>query len=289
MQYVTFCAAPREGTAEWKIWEILPGQKQFDLFRMSVQRFDKEATFVILTDFKTQFDNITPDTKIARSEVNQREIMLERTRRQLAFLEQDDGNSPIVFADTDMLILAPLQQVFSGSFDVAVTIRKHDKMPINGGLFFVNNRSLGRGLLFFREVLYRMERELGTERREWYGDQLALAEILGSLKYERDIEKIRDFTDYSVLLLDSQKYNYSPPGDHPNLFQNDSGRFVYHFKGRCRNYMEHFFRLHISKKVTFGPNLIFLKLLYQLQLDLARFRQKRLFASDIRRKFNRKA
>lgn len=135
MQYVTFCAAPSEGTAEWKTWEILPGQKQFELFRQSVLRFDKQASFFILTDFDTQFDDVASDTRVFRHVANHREIMLERTRRQLAFLQQADSSSPIVFADTDMLILAPLQQVFNNSFDVAVTIRKHEKMPINGGIF----------------------------------------------------------------------------------------------------------------------------------------------------------
>jgi len=287
MQYVTFCAAPSVGTAEWKTWEILSGQKQFELFRKSVLRFDKEATFVILTDFKTQFDNIRSDTKIVRSEINQREIMLERTRRQLAFLEQDDGSSPILFADTDMLILAPLQQVFSSPFDVAVTIRKHEKMPINGGIFFVHNQKLERGICFFKEILNRMAAETKTERREWYGDQIALAEILDPLEFPQDIGNLREYKNYSVKLLDAQKYNFSPEEDRPILGEDLSGKLIYHFKGRCRSYMASYWKLRLNDEASWILRLPFSMIFYQAWLDFRRHNQKSIIHQDIRRKFKR--
>ena len=286
MQYVTFCVAPAKGTPQFKVWEILPGQEQFELFRRSVRSIDNQAQFVVITDSETSFGGNAADTQVVRCVTNTHEIMLERTRRQLEFLENNDFRVPIVFVDTDMLILASLSPVFDQSFDIAVSLRSDGAMPVNGGLFLVNNRQPKRSLQFFRELLERMETESRAERREWYGDQVALSHMLGQLDNRVDVGITREYGGFSILFLNSDTFNFSPPSEHPKLWQDLTGKYIYHFKGRCRAYMKDFWRLRVNPDATWFQRLPLARVLSQTKLELKRRQHKRMFLDDKRRKFD---
>lgn len=286
MKYVTFCSAPGVGTPPYRIWEILPGQRQFELFRESIRLVDHDASFVILTDPDTDFLVEDHDTVVIRQPIDHSEMMLERSRRQLDFLEKYDFNSPVVFADTDMLILAPLDEVFYKEFDVALTLRSGDDMPINGGLILVNDRQPKRSLDFFRRLVSKMDLESKAQRREWYGDQTALADMLAPLDEQSDMGRLRDYDDYSVLFLDSAQYNYSPPSERPKLSQNLQGKVVYHFKGRCRGYMGSIWKFRIDPNTSWLERSALSLLIHSVRLEMNRRAHKKLFRADTRRKFN---
>jgi hypothetical protein len=286
MKYVTFCSAPGVGTPPHRIWEILPGQRQFELFRESIRRVDHDASFVILTDPDTDFLVEDRDTVVIRQPVDHSEIMLERSRRQLDFLEKYDFNSPVVFADTDMLILAPLDRVFHKEFDVALTLRSGEDMPINGGLILVSDRQPKRSIDFFRRLVSKMDSESKAQRREWYGDQTALADMLAPLDGQSDMGRLRDYGDYSALFLDSTQYNYSPPSQRPRLSENLQGTVIYHFKGRCRSYMEPIWKFRIDPNTSWLERSALSLLIHGVRLEMKRRAHKKLFRADTRRKFN---
>ena len=286
MKYVTFCSAPSVGTPPHFIWEILPGNRQFKLFRESVRYVDHDASFVVLTDPDTDFSVDDADTLVLRQAIDHGEIMLERTRRQLDFLENYDFNSPLVFADTDMLVLAPIGKVFHKKFDVALTLRSDSDMPINGGLILVNDQQPQKSLNFFRRLLSKMELESKARRREWYGDQIALADMLAPLDGQHDVGRLRDYGDFSTLFLDSAQYNYSPPSERPRLRQDLHGKVIYHFKGRCRGYMDAFWRLRVDPNTSWLERSPLSLMMHEVSLEINRRRYKKLFRADERRQFN---
>lgn len=283
LKCVCFCSAPPAGTPAHGVWTILDGDAQFRLFHASVTSVEPDPNFVILTDEFTPFDATLPRVDVQRSAINHSEVMLERTRRQSAFLNADPLNKPVVFFDTDMLLLEPISPLFERDFDIALTLRPSGRMPVNGGLIFINNRRPDLVRQFFQSLKEYIETEAQGQKREWYGDQIALAAIVGEVNVTRDRDTIRDINGLRILFLDAARYNYSPNRDHPVLWSNLSGISLYHFKGRCRIYMRDFWTKRINPRRGFLDRFPLTWLMKGLWLDLKRKKTKSVFFGDTRR------
>lgn len=236
-----------------------------------------------MTDEFTPFDATLSKVDVQRSSINHGEIMLERTRRQSAFLNADPLDKPVVFFDTDMLLLEPISPLFERDFDIALTLRPSGRMPVNGGLIFINNRRPDLVRLFFQSLKDHIERKAQGQKREWYGDQIALADIVGEVNVTRDRDTIREINGLRILFLDAARYNYSPNRDHPVLWSNLSGISLYHFKGRCRIYMRDFWTKRINPQRGFLDRFPLTWLTTGLLLEWKRKKTKPVFFDDTRR------
>ncbi len=123
---------------------------------------------------------------------------------------------PYVMLDTDMIVAKDISDGFG--VDAAVTWRdKHNvycnretfttRMPYNGGVLFASNAG-------FVMDCYDNLRSLPPNRQDWYGDQIALRDVVESGKYQ-----VREHRD--------PIWNFCPDSaghDIPNVK-------IYHFKG----------------------------------------------------------
>lgn len=133
-----------------------------------------------------------------------------------------------IFLDHDTVVLKDLRPVFDEPFDVALTQRQNtslyidevpdlidpmenaaEKMPYNMGVMFSRSNKLW-------EEHRKLHSQMGETGRQWYGEQIALANILGSGRYK--------------LKVLSEDYNYSPSMP----LEDVEGRAVLHFKGPIR-------------------------------------------------------
>jgi hypothetical protein len=132
-----------------------------------------------------------------------------------------------IFLDHDTVVLKDLSPVFDEPFDVALTTRKRnlfvdevpdlidphenaaDKMPYNMGVIFSRSTKLWED----HRLLHKQTGETG---RQWYGEQIALANLLAAGRYK-------------VKVL-PEDYNYSPSMP----LENVENRAVLHFKGPVR-------------------------------------------------------
>ncbi|PQO23092.1 hypothetical protein C2I36_09490 [Rhodobacteraceae bacterium WD3A24] len=262
----------------------MEGKEQFGLFRASVLAVEDDPSFVILTDEDTPFDEGLPDVAVNRAPVDPTEIMLERTRRQAAFLEADPLNEPVGFFDTDMLMLEAFSPLFEHDFDIAVTLRPSGRgMPVNGGLILVNNRRPALVRQFFCDLRNRMEREAKGTQREWYGDQITLANVIGDVSLPDVLGEIHEIDGVRILFLDYASYNYSPKREHPLLWGELSGIFLYHFKGRCRIYMRDFWQRRIAPNRGWVDRSPLTWFLAGLALEWKRKQTNPVFRADTRR------
>jgi hypothetical protein len=165
--------------------------------------------------------------------------MLSRLRAQLAFLRDCSDQSHYVFVDSDMIVNRNLSPVFSQTFDVGLTYRTKHPMPINGGLILVHRDRLLRAREAFAEMLEIYENRY-PDHDVWWGDQLALRDMLDLRSEDVLREGIVPGLPYEILLLDTETYNYSATG--MDILAHAPDKYVLHFKSWHKDFMASYWK-----------------------------------------------
>jgi hypothetical protein len=178
------------------------------------------------------------------------------------FVSRADGGKYVV-CDPDVLLVGPgIEKVFDETFDIAITRRGDRRMPYNSGVVFVNNLSSDCGQRFYR-LQDEIIAELFSKEAGWFGDQLVLTEIIE--KRSTQVSKdLYDCNGLRIKILDAAKYNFSPNRDHPYLLPPPRGVVLYHFKGRCRTYMDDFFQFFVERRFYGIVKLVWLPIKFVL-------------------------
>lgn len=135
-----------------------------------------------------------------------------------------DIPAPYIMLDTDILVAKDISEAIQK--DAAVTWRPvHNvivkdvgvvPMPYNGGFLAVNNDA------FMRALVDKMEAQ-EPRWQEWYGDQMALRDVVAEEKF--DVKILRD-----------QAWNYVP-----DFLGDTTPARVLHFKGKRKSMMRPYF------------------------------------------------
>lgn len=162
----------------------------------------------------------------------------------LAGAERDD---PFLFIDADTLIREPYE--LSGLYDLGVTWRDHvavrgeekvaglaRTMPYNYGVIYARaNPRTFEALLWLRARILRM----AQAHQDWYGNQMALAELVGPPTHQGSVPiawtlEDRGNTKLHVLRLPCETHNYTPEGPGEDV----TGKVILHFKGGRKALMD---------------------------------------------------
>ncbi len=219
----------------------------------SARLFHGDSTGVVLTDEDTQFEStMGPGVQICRNEMDKRSLMLERTRAQLRYVQASRFERPMVILDSDILINSPLTPLLHREFDVALTWRENDSMPINGGFMILNNPRPEVVKRFFARFadIYRTEY---PGQAAWFGDQMALRDCLGLNLGEMSERSIVDIDGCRFLLLPCETHNFSPDNQYAEICTPLSDKVVLHFKGERKRLMEPFWRCWLSPRASRAP------------------------------------
>ena len=275
LDLVSFHAAPPPGSAAAAIDALLPGPRQLALSRASFERHHRLRRHVVLTDATTALGGMEAFRGPVRHGPT---FMLDALRLQRDFLAAADHAVPMVFCDPDILFLRPVDGVFDSTFDLAFTRRAHRVMPFNSGIFFLSAGRKAEVVAFWTLQVEIVETMLMAQAG-WFADQLVLNEIVA--RAERLAGDDHRIGPVRFRLLDAARYNYTPHRDHPYLFR-VPGASVYHFKGRCRTFMEPFFRYHVASRGAWVRRLpAFLR--DCVALERAHHRLKAVFQADGKR------
>lgn len=201
----------------------------------SAQKFCQKMKAVVLTDSSTALDGLISKANVVRQSVNTEELMLERSRMQLQYLRDSKLRTPVVFLDSDILINGPINKILKKKFDIALTVRDHSEMPINGGIIILNNRQRKATIQFFERYVGNFERNFRIGEK-WYGDQLALSDLVfdDSAKYLGGARY--DVNGCRVLIIPASEFNYSPNED-TEFSTKPLTQSVLHFKGARKQLM----------------------------------------------------
>ena len=248
-------------------------REMLSLMFQSVSFFHQNARKVILTDRHTQFDSLPKEVEIYRYEMAANDVMLSRTKAQVAFIETHDFASNVMFLDSDILINDSLETALNwAEFDIALTIREDPLgMPINGGALFVSNRRPQVAIAFLQSF-YQKYIDRYLNESQWWGDQKALADLLND-KADPVVLGSRSVGEALVQLVSCDIYNYSPNFKSAiDVYGSGVGRKVVHFKGDRKQFMQSFWEQCICARLL-EPEVQFSTFQHQLdclQKDRAR-------------------
>jgi hypothetical protein len=180
-------------------------------------------------------------------------IMLANLEAQVhALLLGQDGDE-YTFLDTDVLLLKPIPRVGN----LTVTWRSHvyqsedgekvsgvaTAMPYNYGVIVAKRTpATVEAFIWLRERI----RKMGKNEQEWYGNQIALAELagpcpkVGTAIEERRIPWLLTSPGRALAVgkIPCELYNYTPSKADEDIGQ----RYALHFKGKSRGLMEGYAR-----------------------------------------------
>jgi len=215
--------------------EGLNYEKMVSCMFQSASLFHAECRKVLLTDLDTPWRHLPAGTELYRYDIDPDRLMFERLRILNTFIRGDDFERDLVFLDSDMLINDKLDAVFDGMFDIALTHRDHDQMPINGGLFFVSKHRREAAVSFFDQIL-RVYQEKYSEHYDWWGDQYALTELLNEKSRSAPVPDGLTVGGARVRLLPCDIYNFSPPNSYEAIVYELDDKKILHFKGPRKVY-----------------------------------------------------
>ncbi|MBW4644611.1 MAG: hypothetical protein KME23_16750, partial [Goleter apudmare HA4340-LM2] len=220
-------------------------QQTINLMFKSVDKFHSKCKKVILTNLETNLSFLAGDIQVQRHPVNSREIMLSRLVSQLHFLQSHDFSSDVVLLDSDILINDNLESLFIQEFDVALTVRADQEMPINGGIIYVSQKNPVSVINFFQK-LYSLYTEKYQQKSQWWGDQYALADAIGYKASSKLEPGNIEIDGVNILLLPCEIYNFSPNYESDLDVCELKEQKVLHFKGLRKQYMSVYWENYLA-------------------------------------------
>jgi hypothetical protein len=218
----------------------------------SVRKIDPKAgCFVITDEVKPEWLELV-DCGVAQLQQGQ-SMMMANIEAQLAACSLVPPATDLWFLDTDILLRAPLPPLRG---DLTVTWRDHvgvndqdekiegvaAEMPYNYGVMgFMPGMPTFEALIWMRERV----RKMSPNHRQWYGNQLALAELAGPVPTNIQSVTIHRHIPWSlteggriveITRLACDGYNYTPKSADDDV----SFKTALHFKGHARKLMQGF-------------------------------------------------
>ena len=250
MQFVTFHIHRAEGDVKHADSDVARFDAQqyvvmIDMMFDSAARFHADMEPVVLSSAGTDLSGLRWKVQRKDGPAAPESIMLDRTLAQLRHLEECAFDRPIVMLDSDILIFGSLRELFEEDFDVAVTWRDNETMPINNGILLLNHRHPAAVRRFFRRYAEIYQRS-HADQAAWYGDQLAMAELIGLRPEEYASRETVAVDGCRVRLLPCSTYNARPGKKLRHLLFPARGRRVLHFKADKKRLMRDYWLLHFS-------------------------------------------
>jgi hypothetical protein len=227
----------------------------------SARRSVPGCRVVLLTDGETTLPSRVRPDEIRRGDLTPGQLMVSRFQAVEAYLDEKASRKEALLAalcDPDIVVNRDLRDAFRTEFDVAFTARSNfvearlDHEPFTAGITFVQGRDAERPRHFFSLCLREFDviaawPELtalyARPIREWRGDQIVPAAIVGWREYAEHVLSAR--TDrlavdgITVAFLPSDPFCFTfEPGIAAEAL---AAKYVIDFKGaRKRHMLERF-------------------------------------------------
>jgi hypothetical protein len=233
-------------TVESEIRKRSPGTLPYDpeqvipLMFASAERADPGCRKVVLTDRKTRFPAATR-YEVIRFDADPERVELARAAAWAAYCDRANGH--VAFVDSDLLVAQSLESVFRSRFDVALTYRNREEMPINIGVHFAHGDHLENAARFHRRTVELML-ERHADRQMWLGGQYAASELVDAADFSRQRPHPHRQNGFSIRLLPSDVYNFSAPMPMDGFYP---GKAILHFKGRRKASMAAYWERHLAE------------------------------------------
>jgi hypothetical protein len=223
----------------------IPGQ--IKLLYKSARQSNPDFLLTILTTADTPLHGLDFEYERMDFEIDRRALMRERNRVQLAYIEASAARLiPFVFLDTDILLNIDPLVLFQKPFDIGLTWRDNNDMPINGGVVLVRNSRPDASMAFYRH-LYENQLNDPLELAHWFGEQRSMAKIVNLTpeQLRNTSEMFKEGVRYRFFSCDT--HNYTPRCLGVFGRKKILSPALYHFKGSTARFMGEFWTYHLDK------------------------------------------
>ncbi len=214
----------------------------------SARLFHPKVTMSVITSAHTNLRGLDIPFKRVDCPFSPASIMQDRAAAQVGYLDQFDFSAPLLFLDPDILINGSLSQLASEDFDIALTWRMSEVMPINGGVIFVSGRRPEIIRSFFRRYLAIYQQEY-ADQKQWFGDQMALRDAVGlncSQISPQKTQTVKTAEGATCLLLPAHSFNRSPHNRLNAIVEPIKDAAILHFKGERKRLMKLYWQAHLE-------------------------------------------
>jgi hypothetical protein len=231
---------PNQGTAKtyWAFFQIMAA---------TIRRVCPDAEIHLLTNSHAAVPaglNVDHVFRLA-TERSQKEcfdrLMVEEVECWQAYFTSDLFAGPTVLIDVDLLIQKNPFMLFDGNFDIGLTYTDDPSLhAFNSGVILVDPARPENIQRYFASVVEKVQ-GYAAEFQEWYGDQMAIAAMLGEPDFSAASPDIIDQEKAGVLyrLWPTVAWNYSLPlgADNKPIFKAAPDPGILHFKGERKGLM----------------------------------------------------
>lgn len=216
----------------------------------SIKRFDRflvDRQFVVITDDCATYEHAAglfdKQVSLIQDYHSGRPAMVANLDAQITCLMNTPMGERVLFLDADTLMLRPFEWTDA---DIHATYR-HEvngdiemarQQPWNYGVLGVNiTPAVIEAFIWLRQRVLKMSKQ----NQQWYGNQLALMDLLGAAREQRFDTAVRwalgdAGTPLSVQPLPCDVWNYSPNNSDEDI----SGKGILHMKGNRKDLIEHY-------------------------------------------------
>lgn len=222
------------------VW-VVHGQQYIDLASRSaalVKRHHPDAFTAIYVDKDYPSLGVSVDNVVIVNGYHDKPFMLMNVLCQYGFLASTHGEQTI-FLDADAFLAEPIE--FPEGADMAVTWRDNlgalsQQQPYNYGVIMAESNV--HSLSAWAWMADRITR-MAPKQQDWYGNQLALRELVGPVHRGPDIQLVtQPWFDVNVAHLPCAKWNWTPPDDEPK--QKLLGQKIVHLKGTRKDLLDYY-------------------------------------------------
>ena len=219
-----------------------------DLMFRSAKLFHPKCRRAVLSDEQSEFDYLDSSIQVFRNQLEpDAPMMFNRLASQINYIKQYGASTNIVTLDSDILVNADVESLFEEDFDIGLTYRLRDDMPINWGVMFISCRRPEKVVTFLEKVLATYRKRYFTSEDFWR-DQYALMDVIGRERFSRRKTDWLNIEGVKIKLLPCETYNHSPENEAQEFNQPLTKEKIIHFKGNRKRFVEDYWNAYLASK-----------------------------------------
>ncbi len=218
-----------------------------DLMFRSAKLFHPKCRRVVLSDEESDFDYLDSSVQIFRNQFESgAPMMFNRLTSQISYVKQYGASTNLVTLDSDILINGDVEALFDEDFDIGLTYRSRDDMPINWGVMFISCRNSEKVIGFLEKILEVYRAKYFTSEDFWC-DQYALMDVVEKERFSSRGSDWLDIEGVKIKLLPCEIYNHSPENEAQEFIKPLVNEKIIHFKGARKRFVEDYWNAYLAR------------------------------------------
>lgn len=247
-----------------------------DLMFRSAKLFHPQCRRAVLSDERSEFDYLEGGIQVFRNPLEPgAPMMFNRLASQINYVKQYGASTNLVTLDSDILVNGDVEDLFEEDFDIGLTYRLRDDMPINWGVMFISCRNPEKVIAFLEKILAVYRANYFTSEDFWC-DQYALMDVIDRERFASRESDWLNIEGVKIKLLPCDVYNHSPENEAQEFTQPLVNEKIIHFKGNRKRFVEDYWNAYLAGKERPRQSSVYQRIGSRLQILYTAYQEGRI-------------